>query len=254
MEQPVSAFLRFIATCLLGSGIATMLREHTYTSVPAWIVIVVGVCLFFVGYYWEKIGPRIGEKFAASATKIASDFRYWLAVIALLWAYMAVPDVITAVLGTTETQASIRLLKTQMEHYVLPRHLTQKKMSLIANYLNSFDSHEVVMIVASNDGEASDYSADLRTALQKAGWRIASLDYKNEVPVGLSLNFQQSMESSGKPQDPRRPTPMMLLTQAFGQFGVEVDNSGGGSGIGQKEDVLTISVGKRPTDITTQFP
>jgi hypothetical protein len=147
--------------------------------------------------------------------------------------------------GALKSKADIRLLKEQMEKFVLPRHLTEKQQALMAYYLNNFDSHEYVMKVADGDNEASNFAADVMTALQKAGWMRRSIDYVKDMREGVALIEIDDNSQNGAPNDPRRPNPVILLQQAFGQYGIQIDSTSGGNG---QSKAVEIDIGGRRRD------
>lgn len=262
MEERKSSIPGFFeglwAGAFAGVGLDRLLKEGI-RSVSGWVCIGIALLCFVVGkkYEWIVRHFHISKEFVQSLEKIASDARYWVFGLWMLWFYFAVGGIlnhIATVRSVGVLSKSVLAMENDIEVYVLPRHLRQKQTAMIADYLNHFDSHDFKMIVKENDSEASDYASDINVALQKGGWKIVGIDYKN-VPDGISLSLESTPERSAQGNQPRNPNPEMLIEQAFGQYGVRIDSSGGGGLSDYKgEDILTISVGARhrntPPDVT----
>lgn len=139
-------------------------------------------------------------------------------------------------------------IQDALKRYVLPRHLSEEQIAKIADYLSQHSPQRFKMLVVKRNEEASSLRADIQTALTRGGWTVIAIDSSDDVQEGISTNFQQTQAHAQAPPDPKNPKPDQLLLEAFKIARVRLSGSGGGSGIGVTEDILTISIGHRRMD------
>lgn len=215
-------------------------------SPSAWVLIVVGVASFFVGRLWHRVRPHLGETLPQGIEKIASDVRVWGGAVLCLCIYTVALTFIDKVVTLSLLRTSVENLQSAIAQYLLPRHLSHKQMAQIGEFLLHFEPHEVTIKFLDNDQEASGFAMDLRTALMQGGWTV-DLGTVNDAREGLNLQFEQTMQHSSAPDDPRHPKANMLLQEALGQK-IQIDSIGSGSGINTQVDSLTLTVGRRRRD------
>ena len=143
---------------------------------------------------------------------------------------------------------NLRSVQTTLRRYVLPRHLTDDQIATIANYLSAHDPQEIKLIVLQNYEEAGAYRVDIQKALAGGGWKISTIDYSNNLPEGLSINFTQTMESAQSAPDPKHPKADEMLQESFRRAHIQINQTGSGSGIGVLTNSLTLSIGHRRMD------
>lgn len=156
-------------------------------------------------------------------------------------------------IATTVNRVNVdsRRLKIEMMRYVLPRHLTQRQIDSIGNYLSHQEKQQVVFNVINRDEEASSFRADLQQALAKGGWAVSDIKYSDDVQEGLGLSIQGPLpRAQQNPFDVLhpKPTPVQVLADALKQADVQVQSMGSGGGINIAATTITISVGRRRRD------
>src|SRR5712692_4906926 len=111
----------------------------------------------------------------------------------------------------------VRHLQTQARRYLLPRELTQQESAALASYLSKYGPPSLVMNIVKDDDEAGSYGGDIQTALAKAGWNIATINYPDTLPEGLRV-------------DVNGPGPDLpaVMREAFRTAQIELNGAGGG--------------------------
>ena len=67
-----------------------------------------------------------------------------------------------------------RRLQTNMERFVLPRHLSQDQSKAISDFLSKYPANQVSVYTVTYDTEAQDFSQELIRAIRKGGWAVDS--------------------------------------------------------------------------------
>lgn len=93
-KNPVSGFLDLVAAgfCVVS---ADAFMKNDYER--AIIALSVGLIVFLIGIYWPRLERILAPSISEGALQVASDFRWWLAVIGLIFFYVAAPPIIDAV-------------------------------------------------------------------------------------------------------------------------------------------------------------
>lgn len=238
----------FIVNAVQGVVVAAITGGN-YSVTSAVVFLSIGLLLFASGLGWNRIRGRIGDTLATSVTRVASDFRYWLALIFLPWIYVAWIDTLAEIRRNNEIVAlrnDVQSIAKVIDRVVLPRHLTKRQQAVISGFLSQFEPKEYSFRLSARDEEVGSFRSDIEQALIKAGWTRSSTNpyvYADDVQEGLSINFTQTMEHAQKANDPRNPNPSVLLQEAFGLAGVRINGTGGGSGINVTQDLFVISIG-----------
>lgn len=230
------AILSALVLSISGSGFFSWLQAKTGNPVTVagalwifsaiFIVLLVGVGIFLTR---KRIGTPIGLALLALITLGLIGWNIWL-------------------------QQHVTHLESQMERYVIPRHLTQKQKESIAEYLKTsgIEPQAVVMKITPRNEEAGSYRADLQQALEKAGWPVAKFIYDETIQEGLGIH---TLEPYPNPEPPTifdrvkgKKTPTQILTDAFKNAGVIMHHGGGGSSREISAPVITIEIGSRRRD------
>jgi hypothetical protein len=192
-----------------------------------------------------------------SVWKIASFFKNKRELVAKMIVYLPILlgiglCVWAYVVGSTlsRTTRDVTKLRAEMNRYVLPRQLSAAQKETIAAILSKNTPQEIMMKVIKNDEGASSYRADLQQALEKGGWPVSTVDYGDDVQVGLRINSSGPMQPPQTAWDRLRPKPsaQQILGDALRQAGVQIDGTGGGSGIAITKFTLTVEIGHRRRD------
>ena len=139
-------------------------------------------------------------------------------------------------------------IQSAIDCLVTPRHLTDDQIAKIAEFLSAHESHEIILNRIRDDTEASSYQGDFYRAFEKGGWTITAVNIVPESSEGTHLNFTQTQESAQQKPDAKHPKPDVLLQQALKQADVEIEGSGGQSGVAISKNSLSLTVGHRRHD------
>jgi hypothetical protein len=92
--RAVSRFLDLCAAAFAGVAADFFMREGYQQAItPA----AVAIAVFLGGVFWPRIAQTFGPRVATTAADVATDFRWWLAVLGLLFVYLAAPPIVTAI-------------------------------------------------------------------------------------------------------------------------------------------------------------
>jgi hypothetical protein len=168
-------------------------KIRSYTA--SVIVVLAGVSLSVFGYVWPPSRAEVRDLFAPLLRPIANDFRYWLAMIVLLWVTTLFPVIrakqITSLdekIGETRNGLAkdIGVVRANLNCWAKPRRLTPDQISKISAYLSAHDPQEVTFNIVKDDNEASNYRSDFDMALRQGGWTVAGYNYidSNSLCIG----------------------------------------------------------------------
>lgn len=237
-----------LAILLIGTSAAILLEHGVNGYTAAAAVGLLGIALFALALCWSRLET---SSLVGSITNVASNFRFWLAIIAAVWVYGAATSVVLLA-QRSELEKIVREdivpFRMALERWVIPRHLSPEQKETIGNYLSKFRSHTVAFTVTRNDEEADSYRNDLQEALVNGGWIVSGRSNADDVKEGLTIRFDQTFATSQLRDDPRTPEQDRLLQEALRKAGVEIDGGGGQSGESIKENILTIHIGHRRRD------
>jgi hypothetical protein len=254
----IQKFLIAVGGLLMAGGTAPMtaaiINGTNYRIARALIVFSIGLAILLCGLFWHRLKPQTETKFTTILARIASDPRWWAAIIFGTWLYMAVTTTISGIqrnneiVGLRNDQQSITEV---LNRFVLPRQLDDDHGRDLVFLLRNAPQLQVTYEVAQGDEEASSYRADIQRALDKAGWHLkngSSINYVVDPPTSLGVRFEMapSQEGTATRPDPKLERADVALRDAFAMSGVLV-NTFQGSGDGNATGVI-ITIGHRRRD------
>lgn len=213
------------------------------------ILLTAVVCLFFATIWNALPSPSPGT-FRDGLQRAANDFRWWFGVLAAIWLYQFVMNVLTAIRRNNEIVAvknDVYAIANVIERAVMPRHVTRRQEVALVGFLKHFEGQHVSFKTVQGNSEVAMFRADLQQALTKAGWTIGPIEY-GDVGEGLTLHFVQTIQSSQQPIDRAQPKSDELLRLALATAGIRMDGSGGSSGPSVTENRLIIQIGPASRD------
>jgi hypothetical protein len=92
-DKPVKTFLDYVALGLILEAAAAFWRGENLGRVLAGLI--GGAAVLGAHYRWDWLKETLGERFASTARNVATDFRWWLLPVLLLFIYVAGPTLIT---------------------------------------------------------------------------------------------------------------------------------------------------------------
>jgi hypothetical protein len=134
-----------------------------------------------------------------------------------------------------------------LSRYVLPRHLTDKQIKAISEYLQGFDPQSAKIITPKTNSETSSYAHDFSNALTQGGWAV-TVEEQDDLREGLAYTFTQTMANANAKDDPKHPKTNTLFYQAMQKAGITFPEGGGGSGINVTANSFVIRIGARRMD------
>jgi len=245
-----------LAIAIVGAAVTPMIIGE-YKGLRVIIALVVAFLLAVAAGIWELLPAPAPGSIRAAVEAAANDFRWWFAIVAAVWIYSAVMNVLTEIRRNNEILSlrnDVQSIARVIERGVLPRHLNKGQQATISGFLSLCQPYRVSFKVIARDEEASGYRADLQQALTKGGWTIGKIEYSDDLQEGIRTHLMRTMPHQQQPDDPKNPTPDRLLVMALGLAGVRFEGSSGGSGVIVTEDSLTIEIGRRRKDTYTVDP
>lgn len=246
MVQP---FLVALAIALVAAAVQPMIGG-SYKRVPAFATLAVAMVCLFLATIWGSLPTPAPGSARAGVVTAANDFRWWFGIVAAIWLYQVVMNILSEIRRNNEIVSlrnDVQAITGVIHRTLMPRHLTRMQQSAMVSFLRQFEPFRVSLRVQSGDSEADGYRADFHQTFMKAGWTV-SVDPSSDVQEGLRINFTQTMSDSQRPHDVKNPKPDSILYMALGTAGIRVDGSGGGSGVNITESVLRIEIGRHRHD------
>jgi hypothetical protein len=96
-QTPDIAVRAYIGMFVLGAvlhGFDVMRPEGIRSSIMWWVI---GGLLALFDWHWIRIKTGLGLRFAATANKVATDFRWWAISLIIVFAFVAASDIYRAV-------------------------------------------------------------------------------------------------------------------------------------------------------------
>lgn len=224
-----------------GFGLALMFYAVDHGAILAGVV---GAGLMLLGVFFPTIRRNAGPKASAFLDRLVHNRKLWKTLSTLL-----------VMAGAFWVLSYVHQIRSDLDSYVLPRHLTEKQASAFEALLSKNKPFRVTVQVAVHDAEALQYAGEIFNAFKKSGWDDA-IFHPTETAVSeppYTLNDGMCIEVVGTnagPPDPKHD-PAQLLGQAFQSAHIEA-NCGGGIGAGNYE--VFVAVGHRPLKIGDQEP
>lgn len=208
---------------------------------------IAGGAILTIGYFLVAVAISNRQHFYAPLT-YAAEILSWPGTRSVL-SQLAVILIVLILVEWAQVRPfyrNLRSLRTAMKRYVLPRHLTEAQISIIADYLSKHEPQRIKLLQPANNEEASSYRSDFQTALTKGGWTV-TLDVSDNVREDICTDFREPSQSQLQPPDPKRRKPLELLQQALEAAHVQIVGGSGGSGPDTPYP-LTLSIGHRRMD------
>ncbi len=226
-NKEIARFLDAVGIIMITSGFEWIV----FVDHPSPIVVggfwLGGTAVFFTGVFWERAQSYIPKQVVQSLEAVASDIRYWLAFVLIAWLSLFLTVVQKTRVGTTLStindsigaiRGDIKQIRADFDCYVKPRRLKPDQISKIAIYLLAHDSHEITVKVVADDGEASQFSADLSQALRQGGWTVVPGQVDSYPCLGMS---QLNAGNAQIPTNCLNPGNGVLCTQVLASGTVE---------------------------------
>jgi hypothetical protein len=156
-----------------------------------------GAIVSFVGFKWKTIKLRMGPRFTQIATNVATDFRWWLAWVFVVFIYLGMPSFIGAITRATRQQTAPVLRSASATDVARPNDkataLACPPASASAMELNSAKSQ-----IDHLQQQLAQANAQI-TALQHPA--IASMPIQSTGPISWNSSFgtSQTTDANGDP-------------------------------------------------------
>src|SRR5258708_7960566 len=126
------------------SGIVQPVIQQNFNPTLTTIGGLIAVLCFVGAFKWRK--PSLHPSaLRASAEKVASDFRWWLAIGGALWLYTCVMNALVEIRRNNEIvqlRNDVQSTAKVIDRLVLPRHLTRGQQRTISGFLLQFGPQE----------------------------------------------------------------------------------------------------------------
>jgi hypothetical protein len=251
-SKATQSLLSTLGVALLTLGGEAMLTPGGYTSLGG-LVLACGFMLLFGGIFWNRLKPRLSVSVTDFLSRVASDPRSWVTIVAAVWLSMVAMQMLTEIRRNNEIVAlrnDMHSIADVINRRVLPRRLMKWQIEHMASYLSQFPPQEVTFVVLSKNDEAKIYSDDLQRALMRGGWKVIRGKDEEHDFEGLSLTLRHPPEQNRPAkEDPRNLRADQLLRVAFGLSGVPLRGGGTTADRSVTTDTLFLKIGKRPRHI-----
>ncbi len=262
-NKAVERFLEAFGGIMIAAGFEWLIFVERPSPVIVTGFIAGGIGVFFSGAYWQSIKLHIPDRLIQSVEAVALDFRYWMALVLLGWLSllflsivqkMRVSDSVATINGNIESlRADVKQIRTDMNRYVMPRHLSDEASKKISDYLLKYEPKQLTIVFVTNSEEAGEYELDFERAFKTGGWKVDRLP-ADKFPDGLSLPEGLSTYFRGEPtkkadHDDKHPDADSLLNAALRQANIEPESgSGGGADNGTGTYSLCLGINRRRMD------
>jgi hypothetical protein len=174
-DYAVPAFLGLLATAFAGIGADGVLRGAVGNMILAFLMALFFFCLSVM---WNSLAPDLSKRLTESATVIATDFRAWLTVAFLVFAYIVITSIIPV-----PSDSSVALPRNSSEP--IERTLVDVDPDYLIEVVSSRPSAEAAQIISGYEGRWMKVAGPLRGPASRRG-RGALIDIG--LPTRHSVN------------------------------------------------------------------
>jgi hypothetical protein len=131
------------------------------------IVLLIGLSFAVLGPSWPWLKSRFSRRLSATLVRAASDFRWWLGLLLFFFLYTSFGS-----FGIFALDQDIAKLQADMQHYVLPRELTDQQIKSIHDYLVAHpqpNDATLSIIYIYDDSEVTHYANRFFQAIRGTG-------------------------------------------------------------------------------------
>ncbi len=254
-DKGAARFLETFGGIMIAAGFEWMIFVEHPSAVVVTGFIGGGIGIFFSGAYWESVKQHIPDFIIESIEAVASDVRYWMALVFVGWLSMLYLSAVQKIrIGDTVNAiySETKQLRKDMDHYAMPRHLTDSQKSQIIAYLTDPSRPpQTIKLVVLNDSEAIDFGNDLSDALQAAHWtiqptQVGLADFIAQNPGSQPEGLFYREEYVCVPGAGPDAKAEQFFGEAMARARVPLRGGSGGCSNNPKDTGMRIMVGLRP--------
>src|ERR1700690_3615317 len=249
-EKAIFVFLESVSLGLALTGIERVSSVNSISGlVFALFLLLSSAVVSYVGFKWPQIKSKIG--IASRLERLAGNYRY-----------RAFSILLVAFVFSGYLLIYLHSLRSDLDTYITPRVVTKDQSDALQKALLARPSESKVTIFCNvADREATEYGAGILNAM-KAGagdvqfqpvnpWdtnpppETRTREFNNIFPVlDEGLFIRTCLVGQPANQDPRHPSPDILLRAAFDEAHIEVNGGRTAADCGRYS--LDIEVARRP--------
>jgi hypothetical protein len=212
-DRAVFAFLELVALAFMFEGVSAFLSGKSLWTLSGCAL--AALFFFVLGIAWPRIKLKVKPSIAFALNRIANDSRYRIGAALIIAGYVGISVLL-----------SLHALRSDLEKYVLPRVVTPEQSVRLRNYLSHHEAYSVVVKYSQSDQEALDFAAQISDAIRQTGWKVTFVsDDKPSGGGGQGMGIYVEEPGQSTEPDPRHPKPHEILLQAFGEAGINVDQT-----------------------------
>jgi hypothetical protein len=177
-DKPVKTFLDYVALGLILEAASAFWRGEGWSRVGAGLV--GGGAVLAAHYKWDWLKEKLGDRFTTTARSVATDFRWWLVPLFLLFIYVGSPTLISEVGKAITTTPPVET-KSPMSQTITPgafgdsRDPTSKEANVIRD-LATKGAFNVNVYCLTTDRDSCDLAKKWMSILDTAGWLTGHLN------------------------------------------------------------------------------
>jgi hypothetical protein len=165
-DKPVKTFLDYVALGLILEAASAFWRGEDWSRVVAGLI--GGGAVLAAHYRWDWLKETLGDRFTTTARSVATDFRWWLVPLFLLFIYVGSPTLISEVGKAITTTSAVETEIDELKANEWPT-LTTRTIDAISKVLAAAGPHHYDLDSCTSP-DCIYFSNGLRTAFAKAGW------------------------------------------------------------------------------------
>jgi hypothetical protein len=186
-DLPASALLLIVANSFVGVGTSNLMNGDGAAAVV--VPYFVGAATFVLGVTWHWTKRIVGTGLAKSINLVATDFRWWLAVLLVVFIWSAYPEFIKKYQARPLAKISreVDALTKEKDKRIWQRHLTDDQKSKLRDGLcSSPEEFAGVEIRAEREPEGLQYADEIADMFRRCHIKLP--DYAPSSAMGMITN------------------------------------------------------------------
>jgi hypothetical protein len=184
----VPAFLGLLATAFAGVGADGVLRGTVSGMIIAFLMALFFFCMSFM---WNSLAPDLSKRLTESATVVATDFRAWLAVAFLVFAYIAITPYALQPRALVRSDSSMAPPGNSSEP--IQRAFVDVDPNFLIDIVSTRPSAEAAQLISEYEGRWMKVAGPLRGPASRTGRGVLiDIGLPTRHSVNCTLDGQQA--------------------------------------------------------------
>jgi len=228
----------------LALKVSGWLNMNSLSWSPYWVTIPMG--LLMIGYliyelrFKAKPQDQLGmATSSSSAQQLALNPSTLVSIMFIMLIGLGVWVLIISM--------KVSSIRSDVNCFVMPRHLSDEQSAKIAKFLSSSGPHEIILNQVEDDEEAGSYRSDFYEVFQKGGWIIAEVNVVPNAYQDIALHYREPLQTPPPREDPKHPSAHTIVAQALRHADLDV-GTGSESSSAITKYSLSLTIGHRRHD------